>query len=372
MSDLERDLHLIEAAESGDLAKIQQSLQNWASAEFVHRPEGVWGSSNNRSALHCALESRSETKYDIVRLLIAANADVNAKREKYDWRGCGRSATAFHMVMTDPSVPDDIVTLFLENGADVETPVTTSVSSMRTDGSTSTPHIFKAAKSGDVGFVRALIARKANVNQPHTCVMHNERGYNSNDRATALHAAVVSSHPQDVSSLLLQAGANPNDMACHLEQGSNPDAERSTTDDPRQRGYVSPVVCTKVADTAIHIILKKSHNLEDNVVKTQRLETLRLLVVCGADVTIPSLKGVVETSTASLAEAAGPEFVKALLPWSTAHATLPPCMRECAESTIMTVLLYLRRDHLHLPEDVASEIFRRALQTAPAKPSTNV
>ena len=103
--DVPLDEQLIQAcADICDAQHVADLLKQGASPRYVLDPEGVWGSCNTRTALHVALgnigRSTADSEgYKVVRMLVEAGADVNAVRKEYDWRRCGRSESAFDMLL---------------------------------------------------------------------------------------------------------------------------------------------------------------------------------------------------------------------------------------------------------------------------------
>merc|ERR1719253_214137 len=98
-----RDLNsaLMAAAGKLNLAEVQRLLASGASAAFQARSEGGWGTLSTKTALHCAIQGKSsegrplEGRSEVIRALIEAKADVNAKMESRCWTGRGSCQTAW-------------------------------------------------------------------------------------------------------------------------------------------------------------------------------------------------------------------------------------------------------------------------------------
>merc|ERR1712136_689608 len=168
------------------------------------------GSRDRRSALHCALKSRSESGevwFSVVEALVNANADVNASMASYDWRGCGREQTAFDMVLTRALQDSRLLEMFLTAGADANTKSVREVHSMRTDGTSTSYVLHKAVAGEDLEVARALLDAGADVNSVASDVYHNERGFNQHTEETAFHVAIGIKNT-DIMTVLVCSGAN--------------------------------------------------------------------------------------------------------------------------------------------------------------------
>ena len=183
----------------------------------------------------------------MTKLLLEKGADAGSLSEDYDWRGCGSSRTAFDMAS---ELGEEYVLLFLKHGADPNLETRTETHSMRTDGRSSKRLLHKAAESGSDELVDALIQARADITLRKTERYSNERGHNRDDSENALHIACRSGRAGAAARLLEEAAR------CGLGAGfvdavrrstlHQPSGVESPTDDPRQEGYVSPVVCVEV------------------------------------------------------------------------------------------------------------------------------
>merc|ERR1711907_722461 len=187
----------------------------------------------------------------------------------------------------------DLLKAFLDAGANANTTSGRSVHSMRTDGHTKTPVLHQAVRSGNVPVMRALLDAKADVNAAAVEKMHNERGYNRDMSETALHIACATGTVETVA-ILLQYGADIDSIRRDTkhEQRSEEemiqDARRGCgskkskkailseiDDDPRSAGYVCPVQCISIQETASHIAARRGD-----------AGILMLLVCAGANLSV--------------------------------------------------------------------------------------
>eukprot|EP00961_Rhodomonas_salina_P009200 125229-Rhodomonas_salina.2 len=178
---------LLQAAEDLNLSLVRELLAKGADAAYLHDPEGVWGSQDSKTALHMALGSVSrkpakeaEEGIEIIETLLAARADVNAKRARYDWRGCGSTSTAFEMLLDSKTLNTNpnLLEQFLARGADPNAKKISLRHSMRTDGHSSSVPLHTAVRRNDVHSAGVLLRAGANVNELSVESRHNERGHN--------------------------------------------------------------------------------------------------------------------------------------------------------------------------------------------------
>lgn len=333
------NMQLISAAEQLDLKTVQDLLAAGASAAFEHYRSGVWGACSRKSALHVAISSGRGQKWDqawpIVESLIAANADVNALRSEYDWRGCGSDASAFEMVLPEAMKNAHVLETFLQAGANANTKSVRNVHSMRTDGRSIRYIIHQAVQGGDLEVVRALLDAGAEVDAVASDKFNNERGYNQHNEEMALHIACRKGDLAMIA-LLIARGANVDALRVSLDM-ENLDVE-STTDDPRDPDYVCPVRCVKVEETAVHMAIKH-----------QNVNLLLVLAFAGADVSKSRVRGGVATSTASLCNG-NEELLTALkAEWTPeTHHLFPVEVKD----SVKTALLIAKRQQWPLPNDV--------------------
>jgi ankyrin repeat protein len=335
----EVNMKLLEAAKQLDSEAVQSLLASGASAKFVHDPPGTWGASSTKSALHVAINSGYRDNWDrawpIVQSLIAANADVNAQRHEYDWRGCGSSESAFEMVLPHAMTDVKVLETFLNAGADANTKSVRHRHSMRTDGTSIHYVLHTAVQGGDLEITRALLDAGAKVDAVASDIFDNERGFNEHKEETALHQACAIGNLAMVA-LLLARGANVDAIRVSLDREQL--AVDSPTDDPRDPEFVCSVRCIQVKESPIHIaIRRKNANL------------LLMLVCAGADVCKPRVRGDVNISSVELC-GGDEELLSALnAEWKPETHHLFP--QEVQES-VKTALLIAQRQKCPLPEAV--------------------
>jgi len=341
-----KNIELLEAAEHVDLERVRALLADGASAAFVYDPPGTWGSKDRRSALHCALKSRSESGevwFSVVEALVNANADVNASMASYDWRGCGEEQTAFDMVLTRALRDSRLLEMFLTAGADANTKSVREVHSMRTDGTSTSYVLHKAVAGEDLEVARALLDASADVNSVASDIFDNERGFNQHTEETALHIACRLGSVGMVA-LLIAKGAQLNAVRKELIQEEA--GLESPTDDPREEGFVSSVVCVPVEETALHV-----------AIGIRNTDIMTVLVCSGAHRDIPKVRGRDAISPEELC--GGDEALLRALraEWSPEqHHLFPPDVRE----RVKAALLIAQRQQWNLPDTVLFQAFAMA------------
>mmetsp|Transcript_27295 Transcript_27295/g.62863 ORF Transcript_27295/g.62863 Transcript_27295/m.62863 type:complete len:711 (-) Transcript_27295:128-2260(-) len=300
----ELDVALIEAAMRADIARAEVLIEAGASAAYVKRDDGVWGAYEQTAAIHEALKlarrkDAPDAGIDMVKLLLNARADINSRCGSSDWRGCGSESTALELGMQLGMKKPELFQCFLDAGADPNSASSQSIHSMRTDGHIVHFLINKAVKEEKVDIVKLLLDRRADANARDHEHISNERGYDQHLEQTALHIACTGSSLEMVK-VLLQHGADVNRVREELEQQDNPEhkklqakAKKSKKmiieDDPREGGYVSPVVCTPVKETPIHIALSR-----------KKADLVAALRAAGADSSIPRISRGKQTSCVEL------------------------------------------------------------------------
>lgn len=358
------NMELIEAAKSLDVQRVESLLASGASAAFVHDPPGTWGSCSTKSALHVAISSGYREKWDqawpVIQMLIAAKADVNAKRREYDWRGCGSTQSAFEMVLPQAMKDVQVLESFLDAGADANTKSERNVHSMRTDGRSIHYVLHTAVEGRDLEIARALLDAGAEVDAIASQRFDNERGYHEHKEETALHqacqACVQGSPPGHLAmvALLLARGANVNAVRVSLDREQL--EVDSPTDDPRDPDWVCSVRCLKVQETPVHIAIR------------QKNANLLLMLVCaGGDVSQPRTRGDVTTSTTEMCSD-NKELLTALkAEWTPeTHHLFPSQVQE----SLKTALLIAQRQKWSLPDAVLFKAL--AMATSPGSPASAV
>jgi hypothetical protein len=291
-------MKLIEAAEQLDVDLVEALLCAGSDAKFLHNPEGVWGSSDSKTALHKALEKYIPTENEeerarwreVVVKLVDAKADVNAVRSKSDWRGCGSERTAFELALDYCMGDAEFLRKFLDAGANPNTKSVSHTSSMRTDGSSESFVLHKAVARGNYDVVRTLLDKRAEVDAVFKERFHNERNYNRDVQKTSLHIA-LEKEDDAVAALLLKYLADPNkerEFTKHEEVAvTNPEAH----DDPRAPDYEPRVRCVQVKERPLHIAIMSQH-----------AAMAALLVSLGADPRATRSVGGVATDGATLCQ----------------------------------------------------------------------
>jgi len=325
----------------------------------VHDPPGTWGARDKRSALHMALTRTSDPQAkQVILALVAAGASVNEMRIKSDWRGCGHSESAFDMLLASPMGQDPtVLEAFLNAGAEPNQEKVNERHSMRTDGRTVSFPLHTAVQQADANVVGVLLRAGADPNAKRTECYHNERGFNQNSSSTPLHLA-IRRKAMDLVVLLLAEGADANAVATkfdHVDSG-----RIGTTDDPREEGFESSVMCVPVRESALHCALLAG-----------QADIVRALLAAGADQRVPRVHGGKEETTDALAarlDHSG-ELTKAL---QTSSGWSPENHRYFSEKLreqVRTVLLVAKTAGWSLPEDTLHQIFMALTAPAAAKGS---
>jgi len=281
------DLELIEAAKRNDLDGVKKAIADGGNASFQFSADGTWGACKKYAAIHFAIQHNN---IEMVAILLQNGAKTDAVDADYDWRGCGRTTTAFEEVATKNN--DEMLELFLKHGADANLASHSDVHSMRTDGSHQWTLLITATKNNSLRSVTALLNAGANVTAEEVEVYHNERGYNSNNRRNSLHIACDNGSLPLVK-LILEAKNGLSLLNSYREytlHEERKEGKKAETDDPRSAGYISPVVCVQVNETALHIAIKAKNQ-----------ELFEYLVAAGANMDLNYKYGNKEITTASLA-----------------------------------------------------------------------
>ena len=269
-------------------------ISEGARPNYVHKEDGVWGANQKYSVLHVAITSHDDTHEDatskqkevwkeIIQLLLKNGANPNETKASYDWRGCGSESTAFELLCCRTKSPDpELLSSFLESGLNPDLAQVQSIHSMRTDGHIKNYMLHDFCISGNVDCVIALLNAGANMEIRATESINNERGYREEKSETALHVA-ASYNQIEICILLLAKGADINAIRHHLDSMMNDDIAKKNeaiNDDPRDESYQNPWKITPIECTSIHLAIGN-----DN------FDLAKILLICGADVTIPYIKG---------------------------------------------------------------------------------
>ncbi|KAL6071212.1 hypothetical protein QOT17_006452 [Balamuthia mandrillaris] len=390
-------LQVVKAKEAGKALELLAS--GAADVTYERYEEGTWGAHTRESALHHALFNLRDEVYrqreakskeplqwrQVVLELLEKGAKVNSKYESYDWRGCGSSQTAFELILSMALSNEDgaLLDAALRHGGDPNTKSVSNTHSMRTDGSSVTYPIHTAASTLSYDCIKALLDAKADVNVRHTAVYHNERGYNSNTSATALHKAIsafarlpktqsTSSNDYEnegedaeqawnkkhkeglrVIALLLQAGAEIDAQRKELVQEHV--EVNSPTDDPRDPAFIPSVRCVPRTETPLLQALRLGC-----------ADLVRLLVAHGADTSATYLYGeeaprsalqmALDFDSRGGGEEKGGEMVAALrCRWEPQYSALYP---EEVRARLFTTLCMAKRLAWPLPAELLHLILR--------------
>lgn len=227
----------------------------------------------------------------------------------------------------------------LAAGADPNTRRVREVHSMRTDGRSEKSVLFNAVETRSLELARALLDAGARVDDPHTERFDNERGYNEDMEQTALHVAVRGGDVA-MAALLIARGANVNSWRRSLEQRDS--GETGETDDPREAGFVSEVVCVPIRETPLHLALRKRH---DGLVT--------LLACAGADPSLERADGDQRQTCEELCEE-DVTLLRALrAEWTPeTHHLFPAEVRSSVEAALMIA----KRQEWPLPSNLLFEI----------------
>ncbi|CAK0896218.1 unnamed protein product [Prorocentrum cordatum] len=337
-AEADLNMELMKAADACDVDRVKELLASGAKASFIHDPPGTWGSCSTRGPLHAVLLARPRSPRDgggaeagehgrrlgawrgAVQALVEAKADVNAQQREYDWRGCGSTSTAFELALPFLMQDPELLKLFLANGADANAKQVRHIHSMRTDAKFSEHVLHKCVAGRNLEVARELLDNGADVNAIARKCANNERGHNQRKEETPLHRACDSSTPDlAMCALLIARGADLNVMREDLDQVAS--GVESPTDDPREDGFVSSVICVPVKETALHMAIRN------------RAQDLVVLLVCaGANASLQRCYGDVKTSCEDLCNG-DEDLLKALsTEWSQdAHMLFPPAVQKSVE-----------------------------------------
>lgn len=258
MASKSKEQELYEAAAANDLNLVKSLVEEGGVdvSKSIVIP-GTWGARECYAAIHAAVQ---QANVEMVKFLLEKGALPEAKFESYDWRGCGQTRTAFQMALDTGN--DEIIVAFLNHGADPNTVCISETHSMRTDGRTKWTPLHTAVSKNALTVIHSLINARADLSIPRVAVYHNERGYDRNDSKTALHLACEEGNIQVVNTLLDAAQALPdyiNLFFTETKHVDNPNYVEGERDDPREDGYISPVVCKETKGTALHIAIMRAN-----------------------------------------------------------------------------------------------------------------
>ena len=299
MSAVVEDLNkrLIQAAKNNDFDEVKILCEKGAEANYALNENGTWGASKSESAIHYAILKEN---FEITKYLLENGAKTDAIYADYDWRGCGSSLTAFQMAS---SAGDEYIVLFLKHNADPNLLNKSETHSMRTDACHTWVLLHNAIKNENIAVLDELLKNpRTDITIVENEDVHNERGYNQERRENCLHMACKKQNYDIVCRLFnILATNNQYDTQCqhnfinginsYIEQIPNELYVDNGSNDPRVEGYISPVKCIKIKQTALHIAIQmKNQNIVD------------VLVSHGADPSISYQRGDENIPTESLCQ----------------------------------------------------------------------
>eukprot|EP00406_Dinophysis_acuminata_P002497 CAMPEP_0179230330 /NCGR_PEP_ID=MMETSP0797-20121207/10782_1 /TAXON_ID=47934 /ORGANISM="Dinophysis acuminata, Strain DAEP01" /LENGTH=370 /DNA_ID=CAMNT_0020937403 /DNA_START=92 /DNA_END=1204 /DNA_ORIENTATION=- len=360
--DGDLNMKLMEAAGRGDLEEVRSLLARGASGSFIHDPPGTWGSCDTKGPLHQAIRAMPRRPRggdgahaapaapwkDLIGALIGAGADVNALCRQYDWRGCGCSQSAFEMALPHCLQDPDLLEVFLAAGADPNTQRRQDRHSMRTDGRSLEHVLHQVVGGGNLEVARALLDRGAEVDAVASERFSNERGFNRHTEETSLHRACGGAKADiAMCALLLARGADVNAVRKELEHEDS--GQESTTDDPRDPEYESPVVCVPVRETALH-----------RAILAKQADLVTMLVCAGADTAMERCRGGVKTPCRELCGGDASLLEALEAQWTPeTHRLFPADVRSSVEAALMIA----RRQQWPLPDTVLFRVCALAAGT---------
>mmetsp|Transcript_145527 Transcript_145527/g.267465 ORF Transcript_145527/g.267465 Transcript_145527/m.267465 type:complete len:449 (-) Transcript_145527:20-1366(-) len=298
----QRDLNLalVKAAGELDADLVVRLLEANACPNFLLEDDtpGKRCFCSAKTALHAALESNLQDHdyqswIKIIESLIAAKADVNAKRRIREQAIC-TSVSAFGIVLPKLEKNASLLKLFLEAKANVNAMYERSEHSRHKDGFSTHFPIHVAVRTGNVDFVRILLDAGAHVDAiavENMETLQEERGcecsFTNSQEETSLHMACKLNDLPMVD-LLLERRANVNlthrttEPAENMSQDGVHDIPQGmqvigrSWQNVRSRAPAVPVRTVLVEKTALHIALGQGN-----------ADLVSLLVGAGADVSVP-------------------------------------------------------------------------------------
>ena len=287
-SSLTDDAWPISIDQCGQFGKSKESVPKLRFAKMSqHQEDGTWGAYKKRTALGGIFKADkwrtgkdAKKSLRMAKKLIDAGADVTAYEGSRDWRGSGRSVridtVGLSLGMLNSAVKSAnertalVQMLLSDDRVDINEVQEQFHHSMRTDGSSSSTHFLNAI--GTCPTHAKIILPWANLRVWSTEHISNERGYDQSQNISPLYTAVQSwlqckhnnAMRKEYFSLivaLVRASASPNDYVWYLIHRENEARSEldAAEDDPRAEGYVSPVVCVRVCETAVHLVLREEH-----------------------------------------------------------------------------------------------------------------
>jgi len=274
-------------------------------------------------------------------MLLDGGAKVNAVFEDYDWRGCGSQNTAFQLALDLSMHTSDaeLLSLFLKHGGDPNTECVRDAHTMRYDGKQVSRPLHNAVSRNNLEIVKVLLDGGADVNAHYTNRGQSEYGSAENTKETSLHCACSRGY-YPIVELLLKHGANINEQRDFLENIRR--EVSSPTRDPRDPGYVSGIELKPLKETSLHLAILNNHP-----------EVVSLLILNGADISIPRVSGDQEESVYELCKT--PEMGNAIsIGWNPKIHYLH--LKEIRDA-IKTLLLCAHNQHWGFPQDVLYLVF---------------
>lgn len=290
------NLALVKAAGELDAQLVSRLLEANASPNYFQEDDlsVKRGFCSAKTPLHSALEAKVQDNDPrpwsrIIESLIAAKADVNAKRRIREEALCC-TVSAFGMFLYRARSNSSLLKLFLEAKANVNAMYERSEHSPKKDGFATHYPIHVAVKTGDIDVVRSLLDADAHVDGiavEHIETLQEEKNcvlsLVQTREETSLHSACKFNDISMVN-LLLARRANANLLHRTTELGEN------VLDDDDILPGLQPVDdtqfgirrgrCVSCEKTALHIALSQSN-----------VNIVSLLVGAGADVSVNQKRG---------------------------------------------------------------------------------